>query len=352
MRRFGESQAAPTDAPKPATPEVGNCLQNSVMPFGITSRQETGTGHGQPGFGGTSGPARHGWARRTMEGLALSHDGRESAVRRTVVAMAVAALVCVSCTSTPATSPKSTGSSSTTTTISSTTTTSRPPSALDNLTTYFAAAEGVDQRLKAAAIVVNGDIGATQLTVDQSTTDAISTADPTAAGHAIPAGLTPDLLLPVMRVQSDLMSRFYALRGFERANLGTGGTVVPLSDQSAQEAMSCLGNGTQAAASFSADLAAARAVAAKAPPVTVAAPDSRAAADLAVLLQNLVGRNSGCMSCGGERETSLPTITWYATRMPAGFHGHPAPVDGNINGIDFLANYTLGTGWDIQAYAC
>jgi len=352
MRRFGESQAAPTDAPKPATPEVGNCLENGVMPFGITGRQETGTGHGHPGLGGTSGPARHGWARRIMEGLALSHDGRESVVRRTVVAMVLAALVCVSCTSTPATSPKSTGSSSTTTTISSTTTSSRPPSALDNLTTYFAAAEGVDRRLKAAAIVVNGDIGATQLTVDQSTTDAISTADPTAAGHAIPAGITPDLLLPVMRVQSDLMSRFYALRGFERANLGTGGTVVPLSDQSAQEAMSCLGNGTQAAASFSADLAAARAVAAKAPPVTVAAPDSRAAADLAVLLRNLVGRNSGCMSCGGERETSLPTITWYATRMPAGFHGHPAPVDGNINGIDFLANYTLGTGWDIQAYAC
>ena len=178
MRRFGESQAAPTDAPKPATPEVGNCLQNGVMPFGITSRQETGTGHGHPGLGGTSGPARHGWARRTMEGLALSHDGRESVVRRTVVAMVLAALVCVSCTSTPTTSPKSTGSSSTTTTISSTTTTSRPPSALDNLTTYFATAERVDQRLKAAAIVVNGDIGATQLTVDQSTTDAISTADP------------------------------------------------------------------------------------------------------------------------------------------------------------------------------
>ena len=110
MRRFGESQAAPTDAPKPATPEVGNCLQNGVMPFGITSRQETGTGHGHPGFGGTSGPARHGWARRTMEGLALSHDGREAVVRRTVVAMVLAALVCVSCTSTPATSPKSTGS--------------------------------------------------------------------------------------------------------------------------------------------------------------------------------------------------------------------------------------------------
>ncbi|HZM53866.1 MAG TPA: hypothetical protein VFC03_02445 [Acidimicrobiales bacterium] len=266
----------------------------------------------------------------------------------------LAGLVCMSCTSTPATSPKGSGSSSTTTatTATTTTTTSHPPSALDNLTTYFAAAEGVDQRLKAAAIVVNGDIGVTQLTVNQSTTDVISTADPTAAGNAIPAGLTPDLLLPVMRVQSDLMSRFYALRGFERANNGTGGTVVPLSDQWAQEAMSCLSNGTQAAASFTADLAAARAVAAKAPPITVAVPDSRAAADLAVLLQSLVGRNSGCMSCGGDRETSLPAITWYATRMPAGFHGHPTPVDGYINGIDFLANYTLGTGWGIQAYAC
>jgi len=147
---------------------------------------------GLPALHGMGGPAHNG-------GTGPVHDGRESVVRRTVVAMVLAALVCVSCTSTPTTSPKSTGSSSTTTTISSTTTTSRPPSALDNLTTYFATAERVDQRLKAAAIVVNGDIGATQLTVDQSTTDAISTADPTAAGHAIPTGLTPDLLLPVMR---------------------------------------------------------------------------------------------------------------------------------------------------------
>lgn len=83
-------------------------------------------------------------------------------VRRRVVAIVLAGLVCMSCTSTPATSPKGSGSSSTTTATTATTattTTSHPPSALDNLTTYFAAAEGVDQRLKAAAIVVNGDIG-------------------------------------------------------------------------------------------------------------------------------------------------------------------------------------------------
>ena len=267
-------------------------------------------------------------------------------MRRAVLAMVLAALVGASCASTPATSPKGTGSTSTSRS------TTRPPSAQDDLAAYFTAAQTVDTRLRAAAAVVNGDIGKTQLTVNRSTTDAIAAADPTGAAQAIPAGPTPDLLLPVMLVQSDLMSRFYALRGFERAINGTSGTVVPLSDQLAQDALSCLGNGTQAAASFAADLAVARATAAKAPPVTVAAPDSRTAADLAVLLQNLVGRNSGCMSCGGERETSLPTITWYATRMPAGFHGHPGPVDGNVNGVDFLANYTLGTGWDIQAYAC
>jgi len=58
------------------------------------------------------------------------------------------------------------------------------------------------------------------------------------------------------------------------------------------------------------------------------------------------------MSCGGERETSLAKITWYAAHMPTGFHGHPTPVDGNVNGIDFLANYTFASGWIVQAYAC
>jgi len=38
--------------------------------------------------------------------------------------------------------------------------------------------------------------------------------------------------------------------------------------------------------------------------------------------------------------------------MPAGFHGHLSPVDGNVNGIDFLANYSSATGWDVQPYAC
>ena len=266
-------------------------------------------------------------------------------MRRAVLATVLAALVGASCASTPATSPKGTGSTSTSRS------TTRPPARTISGRILHRCADG-------GHTTAGGCRGCQRRhREDPAHRQSVYNrrhrrSRPDRSGQAIPAGPTPDLLLPVMLVQSDLMSRFYALRGFERAINGTSGTVVPLSDQLAQDALSCLGNGTQAAASFAADLAVARATAAKAPPVTVAAPDSRTAADLSVLLQNLVGRNSGCMSCGGERETSLPTITWYATRMPAGFHGHPGPVDGNVNGVDFLANYTLGTGWDVQAYAC
>ncbi|HVC69160.1 MAG TPA: hypothetical protein VNC61_02730 [Acidimicrobiales bacterium] len=147
------------------------------------------------------------------------------------------------------------------------------------------------------------------MTVDERTTNAVTAADPAATARTIPAGLPPHLLLPVMLVQSDLMSRYSALLGFDRAITATSAGVVSVSDQSAQEALACLSNGTQAAASFGTDLVAARATAANTPPISVAAPDSRAAADLAVLIQNLNGRSSACMSCGRSRETTLATIT-------------------------------------------
>ena len=136
-------------------------------------------------------------------------------------------------------------------------------------------------------------------------------ADPASAAAAIPAGLSPELLQLVMLVQSDLESRNVSLVGFQRVGTGTS---VPLTDVDAQRAMSCLSNGAQGAASFGADLAHVRETARSSPPVTVASPDSRDAADVAVLLQFLVGLNLGCASCGGQRYTSLPTIVWYPAR--------------------------------------
>ena len=132
-------------------------------------------------------------------------------MRRVLVAAGLAALLCASCTITPTTRPKSTG-------VTSTSTTSAPhrPSALDNLTAYFTAAAEIDQKLKAAAADANRAIGTTQITISPSTLDAIAAADPTPAAQDIPAGLPPDVMLPVLTVQSDLVSRFYAFRGFVR----------------------------------------------------------------------------------------------------------------------------------------
>jgi len=227
-------------------------------------------------------------------------------------------------------------------------TTSVPPSAADDLADYFAAAEHVDQLLKAAATLVNGDVTGTAISVSAQTVDAIKAADPAPAAAAIPAGLSPELLQQVMLVQSDLESRNASLAGFQRVGTGTS---VPLTDMDAQRAMSCLSNGAKGATSFGADLAHVRETARSSPPVTVASPDSRDAAEVAILLAFLGGLNLGCASCGGQRYTTLPTIVWYPARVPATVDD-PQPADGTINGVQFRADYEPGTGWVAQIYAC
>jgi hypothetical protein len=267
-------------------------------------------------------------------------------VRRAGVAVGLVALVCASCTSTPTTSPKSTGVTST-----STTSTTRPPSALDNLTVFFGAAADIDQKLKAAAVDANGAIGMTQITISQSTLVAIAAADPTPAAQDIHAGLPPDVMLPVLTVDSDLVSRYYAFRGFVEAQPG----IIPRTNRqpgslsAADYLLLCLGNGSQAASSYSADVAAARRAASKAPPVAPVEPGSQTAGDLAIWLHHIVGANSGCMECGGSRLTALPPITWHyvAPLTPGG-----NAWDGDVGGGLFAAHYTPGHGWTVQFNAC
>ncbi len=267
-------------------------------------------------------------------------------MRRAFFAVLLAALVGASCTSAPLTSLRNTGSTPTTATSSTT----RPPSALDNLTAYFTAVANIDQRLKAAAAVANGNIGATEITVSKATLDIIATADPTPAANDIPAGLPPDVMQPVLRVQRDLLSRFYAFRGFTVLVTEQGEPETILrSDERAAYLMSCLQNGSQPAASFAADLAAAQAAASHAPPVVAVDASSRAAADLALWLHYLVLANSGCMMCGDFRVTAIPAINWH----------HVAPLspggnswDGDMAGILFTAQYTAGQGWAVQINAC
>lgn len=87
------------------------------------------------------------------------------------------------------------------------------------------------------------------------------------------------------------------------------------------------------------------------PPVTPAAPDSRPAADLALVLETMVLQNRCCLSCGGSRMSSLPEIVWYDPPRPASVDGMP-PIAGTVHGIDFEANYSPAVGWQINIHAC
>jgi len=268
-------------------------------------------------------------------------------VRRAVVAILFVSLICASCTSTPATGPKGIGSTSTSTTSSTT----RPRSALDDLTAFFTAAAEIDQELKAAAVDANGAIGTTQITISQSTLDAIATADPTPAARDIPAGLPSDVMLPVLMVQSDLVSRYWAFRGFVQAKPGTVPRANPLPGtlSAADYLLLCLGSGSKAASSFSADVTAARTAASQAPPVVPVDPSSQTAADLAIWLHYIIGSNSGCMECGGSRFTALLPITWHPVApLTPGGNGW----DGDMAGGLFTAHYSPVQGWTVQFNAC
>ena len=297
-------------------------------------------------FGGTSGPIS--WA--TL-GESWDERGKEAVVRRTVVALALVVLIGASCANAPLTSSKGTGSTSTSVPSTNVSSTTRPPSELDDLTRFFTAAASIDENLKAAAVEANGAIGTTQITITQRLLDSIAAADPAPAADDIPAGLPSEVLLPVLTAQSDLVSRYYAFRGFVEAQPGTipRTNPTPGSMSAADYLLTCLGSGSKAASTYPADVAAARSAASNAPPVTPVSPSSRAAADLAIWLHEIVEANSGCASCGGYRLTSLPQITWH----------HVAPLtlggnawDGDIAGLLFTAPYAPGPGWTVQFNAC
>ena len=159
---------------------------------------------------------------------------------------------CSNRSSSPSTTPTSRATSSTTRTTTQPTTTTTGPSAANDLAAYFAAAMELDQRLKAAAAAANGSIGTDEITISQSTINAIKAAEPSAAAHEIPAGLPPDVLLPALTVQSDLESRYYAFHGFVEAEPG----VIPRANptlgnmSAADHLLNCLGSGSEAANHF------------------------------------------------------------------------------------------------------
>lgn len=218
-------------------------------------------------------------------------------------------------------------------------------SAASQLAGFLAAAGLADAQLRHAAALVNEGIGASSMSFSPATLAAVKALDPAPVARAIPAGLPPELLRRVVLAYSDLESRTASLRGILQSGYASGR--LPISSQDGSYIQRCLGNGAPAAARFAADLAAVRSLAEATPPVTVAAPDSRAAAEVAVQITFINVGNSGCDSCGGGVLTTLPRIVWQRQYEPEGRYS-----DGTVNGLRFNASYHPGTGWQVQLWAC
>ncbi len=218
------------------------------------------------------------------------------------------------------------------------------PSAAGQLAGFFAAAATASDQLKRAAVLVNQGMGKSTLNFSPQALAAVKALDTTAAARAIPAGLPPELLRQVLLVYSDLVSRHLAL---DRIWFYRSDYPMPRSASDAEYLYRCMGNGAPAAARFAADLSSARALAARTPPVTPPAPDSRPAAELAVRIYDIGLRNSGCGSCGGYVSTTLARVVWEAENQPV-----IGQSDGYVNGVRFRVTYHAGRGWDVMLWAC
>jgi hypothetical protein len=230
---------------------------------------------------------------------------------------------------------------------------SSAPTAARDLASFFSAAQQDDTQLRAAAALVNSGISAVGMRFSQATVDTVKAADPQVVGAAIPAGLDPALLQPTLLVYSELRSRYMAMRRIYVGLIANSGDTVG----EYRGIMNCLGNGAVAASRFPADLAALEKESDAAPAVTTAAPDSRAAAELALRIADIGEANGGCASCGGQLATSLAPISWgwhgAWSGLGAWGDGSTAPPDGTIHGmVPFHVSYRSGKGWFAQEWAC
>jgi len=216
-------------------------------------------------------------------------------------------------------------------------------SAATQLAAFFAAAEQADGRLHRAAALVNGDIGTSSMRFTPATLTAIRALGNAPVARTIPAGLPTGLLRGVLVVYGDLASRSAAFDGV--MVYGSSGRELPIGGPDAQQVLRGLHNGAPAAARFTSDLATARTLAQQTPLVIIAAPDSRAAAELALRL-NFIDLQNGCSyTFGGWAPTELETVIWQSGTGP----GH---YEGTIGGVRFQASYTAQHGWQIIIHAC
>lgn len=210
------------------------------------------------------------------------------------------------------------------------------------LAAYFAAAERADAHLRRAAVLVNHGMTKDRLRIAPEAVRAIQAASPQALATTLPPGMPPRLMRPVLLTFSELTSRYYAMRFVLEAGDARREVVVPrdrVFSPTLAEIVEALGNGAPAAERFRRDLAAAKAIAGDYPTLT-AGPRSRAAAELATRVEQIVSANGCCVETGGEIFTSLAPLRWTGGRERHSWTG-------TINGIGFHTTWT-GKHWDAR----
>jgi len=217
------------------------------------------------------------------------------------------------------------------------------PSALGQLMPFIAVAGQADGQLRHAASLVNAGITSTSMYFSRATLDAVRDLSAAPAGRAIPAGLPAALLRAVLVVYGDLDSRAAAFGGV--LTYGSSGTMA-IGSPDARNVLTGLRHGAPAAASFGADLAAVRTLAGQSAPVTIARPESRAAAGLAVRLATIDRHNFCSDLFGGWVPTALATIRWDESASRA------RHCEGMIDDIGFDADYSAAHGWQADIHAC
>jgi hypothetical protein len=223
-------------------------------------------------------------------------------------------------------------------------TTARAPSATGQLAPFVAAAGQADGQLRHAARLVNGEIGSTSMRFTPATLAAIRDLSTMPAARAIPADLPAGLLRAVLVVYGDLASRRAAFGGIER--YGHSGELT-IGRHDANEVLRGLHNGAPAAARYGADLAAMLSLAQQTPPLSLALPDSRDAAELALRLSS-IDKHNGCSDLfGGYAPAVLESVIWHSGAGQRSGH-----YEGTIDTVRFEADYGAEHGWEINIHAC
>jgi hypothetical protein len=217
------------------------------------------------------------------------------------------------------------------------------PTAADSLAVFFAAARADDTRIRAAARAVNREIGPTSVQFGRATLDAVKASAPDRTARALPAGMDADLLTATMIVYRELAARSAA---FDPV-VEIGAESRPRTDFTVVRFFDALRRGSLVAGAYQADLAAARALATAKPPIVRARPDSRAAAELAIWIEQVRNSNYGCLAYGAPVFRYLVPIVWKTTVTPDG-RRH----DGSIGGLPFHVVYAAGSGWTVGLDVC